>query len=243
MTDLLEQHLARTVNPLDDSDWLSVRRPVRLPRKRVALLAAAAVAAALLVAPAFGLGDRVLDLLQGPPAPPEVQTYFAADNAMRERMLAEAPAATHSLRERVAPVIVGEARGVAAIESPDGPIYLWAAPTEDGRQCWLIQAGADPATGRPYGAGTCEEQHPGGAIVPETFWTAERPSIQILHARVYDEAITRVDVEVEGSDSVSLPVVSGHALGTVSKEARVEAFVGRNADGDEVARSTTPEAG
>jgi hypothetical protein len=235
MTDLLEQHLARTVNPLDDSDWLSVRRPARLQRKRVALLAAAAVAAALLVAPPFGLGDRVLDLLQGPPAPPEVQTYFTTENAMRAR--AEA---THSLRERVAPTIVGEARGVAAIESPDGPIYLWAAPTQDGRQCWLIQAGGDPATGRPYGAGTCEDQHPAGAIVPDTFWTAERPSIQILHARVYDGAITRVDVEIGGSDPVSLPVVSGHVLGTVGKEARVEAFVGRNADGDEVARKTLP---
>jgi hypothetical protein len=110
------------------------------------------------------------------------------------------------------------------------------APTEDGRQCWLIQAGEERATRRPYGIGSCDEANPPGVIVSGTFWTNERPSIQIVHARVYDDSITRVDVELERAEGISLPVASGHALGTVSKDARVRAFVGRGADGEVVAR-------
>ena len=44
-------------------------------------VAVAAVTTALLVAPAFGIGDRVLDLIQGPPAPPAVQTEFSESSA------------------------------------------------------------------------------------------------------------------------------------------------------------------
>jgi hypothetical protein len=212
-------------------------RPSQRRRGRlVAVLAAALVLGALLVAPAPGIGGRLIDLLQGPPAPPEVQTHFAANDANREKMLAFAKEAGEKLHDRFSPVIASEARGVFAIQSPDGPIYLWAAPTEDGRQCWLIQAGAEVATGRPYGLGSCDSTDNSAALRPGTFWTAERPSVTIVHVRVYDETITRVDVESEGALALSLPVVAGYALGTVPKEERVLALVGRNADGVEVTR-------
>lgn len=234
MTDLLELHLGRLVNPIDDSDWLDVRRrarSMRRARNALALLAAAVVLAALLVTPALGIGGRLLDLLEGSPAPPEVQTYFATNDTLRERLFAEAEAAGHRLHDRFSAVVPGEARGVAAIDSADGPIYLWAAPTHDGRQCWLIQAGGDPATGRPYGAGSCDGASPSGAIVPDIFWTHERPSVRIVHVRVYDDAITRVDVETRTGDSLSLTVASGHALGTLPDGVGVAALVGRDADG------------
>jgi hypothetical protein len=242
MTDVLEQRLLRLENQIDDSDWLDVRRRAQLSRRlrpsrrRVVLAAAAAAAVTLAVAPAFGVGGRLLDLVQGSPAPPEVKKYFASSEALRDRLFAQSAAARHRMRERFSPLVLGDARGVAAIQSADGPIYLWAAPTEDGRQCWLIQAGEDRATGRPYGAGSCDDANPPGMIASGTFWTDERPSIQIVHARVYDDAITRVDVELDGAEGISLPVASGHALGTVAKDARVRAFVGRDADGDVVAR-------
>ena len=56
MTDVLEQHFARTVNPVDDSDWLAVVRRARRPRKRAAALAFVAAAVALLLTPALGIG-------------------------------------------------------------------------------------------------------------------------------------------------------------------------------------------
>jgi hypothetical protein len=235
MTDLLEHHLAATANPLDDSDWLAVVRRARRPRRRVALVAAAVIAAALVAAPAFG----VFDLLSGPSAPPEVQKYFADNSAILERLLADEPEATKAIRDRMLPGPVGEARGVAAIESPDGPIYLWAAPLLDrDGQCWLIQAGGDPATGRPYGTGSCDGSNWSDGMATDTFWTAERPSVRIVHARVYDDSITRVEVDLRAADPVDLPVVSGHALGTVPKDALVEGYVGLNADGDAVVRET-----
>jgi hypothetical protein len=206
----------------------------------VAVTAAAAVGA-LLVSPAFGLGERLLDLLQGPPAPPEVQAHFAASDALRRQLFAYSKAAGRVLHDRFSPVVAAEARGIAAIESRDGPIYLWAAPTEDGRHCWLIQAGAEVATGRPYGLGSCDAEEVGTKISPRTFWTAERPNVKIVHARVYDDAVTSVEIVVEGGMPVSLPVVAGHVLGTVAKGAAVLAFVARDAEGHEVTRRTLPD--
>jgi hypothetical protein len=60
----------------------------------------------------------------------------------------------------------------------------------------------------------------------------------MVYARVYDEAITHIDVEIEGEPTIPLHVVSGYALGAIPKEARLLALVGRNAEGDEVTRTT-----
>lgn len=211
----------------------------RSRRSAAIVIVLAALVGVLLVTPAFGIGGRVLDLIQGTPAPPEVQTHFAASNTHRANLFAFVDEAGHVLHDRFSPVVASEARGLFAIQSVDGPIYLWAAPTEDGRQCWLIQAGAAPATGRPYGKGSCDGTEEAMAIRPSFGWTAERPSVRIAHARVYDDSITRVDVEFEDASALTLPVVAGHALGTFANEPRpVVAFVGRDADGEEVARVT-----
>lgn len=224
----------------DRGDWLDVRRRARrMHRRRPALVLAAALAAVVVVTPAFGIGGRLLDLIQGPPAPPEVQTYFAANDGTREKMFAYAEAAGEKLHDRFSPVIASEARGVFAIESPDGPIYLWAAPTGDGRQCWLIQAGTENVAGSPRGLGGCDG--PVGqpsAMSPGVWRPAERPDIEIVHVRIYDDAITRIEVELESASPIPLPLVAGYALGTVAKEERIVAIVGRSADGEEVARFT-----
>ena len=239
MNDLLAQRFAQLHNPIDDSDWLDVRRRIRRPWRRAALAAAAAAAAALAVSPAFGLGGRLLGLVHGSPAPPEVRAYFAADNRLREQLFDHAGAAGDQLHDRYSRVIPDEARGVAAIASPDGPVFLWAAPTEDGRQCWLIQEGEEKATGRPYGYSVCDGLDHSGALVPDMVWTVERPSIYVVHVRVYDDSVTSVDVRFDDAPDLVLPVVSGHALGTMPKgeEPRFDAVVGRDADGDVVARA------
>ena len=239
MTDLLAQRFARVEETIDDADWLDVRRRARRPqRRRVGLVAALAAAVALLVTPTFGLGSRLLDLIQGRPAPHPVQAYFAADDALRRQLFAYADTAGRQLGDRYSAVDPQDARGIAAIESADGPIYLWAAPTQDGRQCWLIQAGADPATQRPYGFGACDDASSGrDPLVWERYWTQERPSVQIVHARVYDDAIRRIRIDVAGGAGLSVPVISGHALGTVPLGTQIEAVKGIDADGTVVARA------
>jgi hypothetical protein len=243
MTDLLEQHFSQLTNPVDDSDWRAIRRRARRPGRRVTLAAAAVVAAGLLVAPALGIGDRVLDLIRGEPAPRPVQESFAASNEFREQVLANPARARQGLAERFPRVIADQARGVAALDTVDGPIYLWVAPTEAGLHCWLIQTGEQPGTGRPHGHGSCDDgEHPFGPLRPGgPGWDFQRPNVKFLHVRVYDEEITRVDVELDGAAPMSLRVVSGHVLATVPLETRsLDVVVGRNAGGEEVARYTRP---
>jgi hypothetical protein len=241
MTDALGQQFAATANPLDDSDWEAIRSAARPRRRRVVLLAAAALVAAVAAVPALGLAGRLSDLVQGSPAPPTITTYFASSNALRRQLLAETPAAGQDLHARYTPVIADQAKGIAAIDSPDGPIFLWAAPTEAGGQCWLIQAGGDASSGRPYGYGSCDDLDSSRPLGTDAYWTAERPSVLILHARVRDDSIARVEVDFAGGGSVSLPVVSGHVLGTVSKDEHVVTWIGRDADGNEVARESVAD--
>jgi hypothetical protein len=173
-----------------------------------------------------------------------VQTSFAEGNAARQQRFAFAAAAGLALHDRFSPVIPSETRGVAEVDTADGPIYLWVAPTEGGRQCWLEQAGEDPATRRPYGFGSCDGIDHTGSLRPEgPGWTIERPSVLIFHVRVYYPSIARVQLELEGADELSLPVVSGHALGTIPKEehVRLRSVAGLNADGEVIAQWSAPD--
>jgi hypothetical protein len=243
MTDLLHQHFSQLTNPVDDSDWRAVRRRAGRSGRRVTLAAAAVVAGGLLVAPALGLGDRVLDLIRGEPAPRAVQESFAQRNEVREYFLEHHAEAREALADRFPRVIADQARGVAALDTVDGPIYLWVAPTEAGLHCWFIQTGEEPGTGRPYGRGSCDDgERPFGPLRPGgPGWDFQRPNVKFLHVRVYDEEITRVDVELDGAAPMSLRVVSGHVLATVPLETRaLDVVVGRNADGEEVARWVRP---
>jgi hypothetical protein len=242
MTDLLEQRFSQLRNPVDDSDWRAVRQRARRSGRRVALAAAMVLAAGLLVAPGVGIGGRMLHLIQGEPAPPPVQELFADNNRAREQLLEQNAEARQELARRFPRSIPGEARGVIALETVDGPISLWVAPTEDGRQCWLIQTGEDPVTGRAGGFGSCDGDDYRGAIQPEgPAWDYQRPSVKFFHVRVYDEDITRVDVEIDGLPPRSLPVASGHALTTTPLDARtLDVVVGRNSDDEEVARWVRP---
>ena len=107
-----------------------VVRLERRPRRRVwYALAAAVVVTALLVNPAFGFGDRILDWFRGSPAPEHVKEELRGMNAPEEvRALFQGPG-----------VRAEEARGVMAIETSRGPAYLWAAPTEAGGWCTIVQ--------------------------------------------------------------------------------------------------------
>lgn len=209
----------------------AARRRKGRRRRRWALVAVAAalLAGVLLVTPAFGIGNRLLSFIQGAPAPPEVQAYFAANDEYREKMLAYSERAGERLYLYSWPVMTRAARGVFAIESPDGPIYLWSAPTEDGRRCSLIQTGTEAATGHLSCDGAGDP-----VLKAEVLSTPERPSVWIVHARVAAGAITRVEIEVDGGPNVSLPVVAGYGFGIVPKTSRIVAFVGENAEGDKV---------
>jgi hypothetical protein len=246
---MLAELLDRVV-PVSDRgrpDWAEVmaiagtagvqRRRWKPPRRYVALVAALALAV-LLATPAFGVRDRILDLIDGAPAPAEVKTHFASSDALRTQLFESANEAGATLHDRFSPVVASRARGIFALDTEEGPIYLWAAPTEDGRQCWLVQSGADQTTGRPYGHGGCDRETHASGMQPQSWWTAERPSVTIVHARIYDNSITQVVAKLETGGTVAFPVAAGHALGTIEKDARLSALVGRNDEGEEIKRIT-----
>lgn len=213
-----------------------VLRSVRVGKRRrrlIAAFSAAALLGLLLATSASGIGGRLLDVIHGKKAPAEVKTYFAYSSEARAKLFASADKAGIELKDQFSPVIADEARGVFAIETPDGPIYLWAAPTEDGRQCWLLQALSTPG-----GSGSCDGIGEQAPFRPEILSTEERPSVQIVHARISDDTITAVDVLLDDAPRVPLAIADGHALGTVSSNAKITALVARNATGEEVARVT-----
>ncbi len=222
-------------------DWGDVQRRAaghRTARRRrfAALVTTAVVGTLFAVAPATGIVGELRDLVQGTPAPPPVQTAIAKSDAMRKEMYANRQEAGAVLHDRYSPVIASETRGVLALDAVDGPIYLWISPTEDGRECWLIQSGEEKRTGRPYGLGSCDgTKNP--AILPNVFWTADRPSVKVVHVRLSDAAVTDVRVEVEGAADLTLPVAEGHALGTIPKDADVRLLVALDKHGSELAHS------
>jgi len=191
-----------------------------------------ALLGAAIVSPAWSIGARFIDLVWSPSAPPAVQASFASNDVLRQQLLTFAKEAGATLRDRFSPVISERARGVIAIGSVDGPLYLWAAPTADGRECWMIQAGTERSTKRPYGMQACDQTGRSDEFLPSVWWTAELPNVKIVSARVYDDSISRVDVKTVSGATVQLRVVAGYALGTLARKERPLSFVARQANGE-----------
>lgn len=144
MSDSFETMLEGRFAALSDwdpsADWSDVvaRAAAERPRRKRRLLLAAAfvTVAALVAAPAFGLGGHVFRLFSaGEPAPAPVARSFLE-------------------LERGAPFqwrSAGEARKVLDVETPDGRVAVWAAPSNAGGFCIAVGT-----AGRDGGASTCD---------------------------------------------------------------------------------------
>jgi hypothetical protein len=257
-------------SPLDTTSTSTARheRPDRwkerwLTRRRLVVIALTGLLSALLVTPALGIGGRVLDLVQGTPAPPEVQTFFATSDAYPDaaRDPDEVGKALHD--RGPLPVIASEARLAFAIETPDGPVHIWTAPTKDGQHCSLYQWGDPLPNGqlpltniawggqgeRPLpvnGMAGCDGTDLGGPGPMKIVgvYTPLRPSVSMVRVWFYDPTITQIEVELQDAPPVSLPVVAVGkgfmAAGTIPRDEHFvwssTAVVARSADGTEVAR-------
>jgi len=218
------------------------RQSRRGRRHLVVALAITILAGVLLATPALGIGTRVLDLVQGTPAPPEVQTFFATSKAYMD--VASDPDAVAKVLNGLVqvPVIATEARLAFALDTSDGPIHIWTAPTTDGRQCELIQwgdplangqlpltgiawGGQDkPVDGPVNGMAGCDGTDLGGpGHGPGQLKIVGVPLEKASLVRVWfdDPTITRIEVDLQDAPSVLLPVVAvGKGLmaaGTIPK--------------------------
>lgn len=188
-------------------DWDDVTRRARRPRRRALLIGA--VVAAVLVPSCIALASS---WFTGTPAPREVKQRFRNFNAFVVKM-SEA-AAKKGLRERNPTAIASRAYGVLALETADGPVYLWAAPARGGGLCSVLQVyvrrykrpleltGCDGPRQRPLWAGVY-----GG----EAF-----PSGNFVQGRAFGGAVS-VTVAMSDGTLLRLPVRKTFFLAQIPK--------------------------
>jgi hypothetical protein len=93
-------------------------------RRRLVVAIAVALVAAVGAGAAFGLGDRLVDLIRGKPAPTTFQKIMEISHSRTGVPWLD--------RYEIA----GEWRGVTASPTPIGPAGIYAAPTTNGELCW-----------------------------------------------------------------------------------------------------------
>jgi hypothetical protein len=148
VTDELNKMFDALVPPTThEPDWDDVLErataavPLRQNRRLWYALAAAAVLLALLVSPAFGLGDRLVDFFTGSPAPKPVKRELSlGSNTEADRRIDELM--HQEVEDSV--VLTGQARGLFAVRTPAGILRIWGAPTSDGGLCTYLVLGEAP---------------------------------------------------------------------------------------------------
>jgi len=207
-------------------------RPVVVMAVAVAALAGAGIAIAA------GLGA-----FEGTPAPPEISTNFSQFNKMADQ------ATQQGFAQHFPQADVSKAHGVIEIQTPDGPEDLWAAPNDQGGQCYFIDWANDPPgqDGSKYGFGGCgtpatttKPIDPGGPI-----WIVGHPDLMTVNGTVSVDAAT-VQITFHDGSTMTLPVVEHMFLGSISKareqmdSARLEKVTAFDASGNQVAEWTSP---
>jgi hypothetical protein len=203
--------------------------------RRYAALGGLLAVLAVLATPAFGVIHRVRDLFEGTPATPLVEQHFSKWNEIGVKPPAPPPDNWN------APVVdTSKAHGVLSVQTSDGPLYLWAAPTGDGRDCWLLQFKRD---GNPnntvYGPSGCRGTRP--AADSEIDWSdfinESHPSLRILVGQAFSHA-TSVVVDLADQSTVKLPVVESFFLATIAPDATVTKITSYDSKGTQLAEST-----
>jgi hypothetical protein len=159
---LIRDFRSQTPEPAADSvraarAALAARIAGRTPwwRRRVLVAITVALIAAVGAGAALGLGDRLVDLIRGKPAPDTFQKMMAV-----------------SFRQPVFGYeLAGEWKGVTATPTEIGPLGIWANPTTNGGLCWqavVVDPEITVVRGHLTGACSARSWPPGGT------WQGER---------------------------------------------------------------------
>jgi hypothetical protein len=229
------------------SDWSEVLRRAAPARRRAfgPLIGALALLAVGVSAALAFAGVR--GLFFGTPAPRIVQQAFVRDNEMRKLMQDWARKHHKAAPAWIPPRVDGrQAHGVLAVNTSDGPLLLWAAPGDNGRQCWFIEFARDRIGQKhPTGGGRCDTTPPASHIAFGYGGSAAHITLRILSGRLYVAAAT---VDVVASDRTSgvtktyrLPVVDRYFLAAFPRSVRVPTRItARDSQGQVVAQISVP---
>lgn len=240
----LKTMLEAAVPPVDErgADWDDVLRRaergergdsgevVRLATRRRGrrvwyALAAAVLLTALLVNPAFGVGDRILDWFTGTPAPEDVKSELSGMEPPEE---VEALFRESGVREE-------EARGVMAIETRRGRAYLWAAPTEAGGWCTYVQLPTFEGAGS--GSVGCDIGRPGKdpLVVNSATDAGGAEPLTVLEGRVDPRRVVSLELVFADGSAEELRFVERFFIYEVLPGREPTVVVARDAQGRVVA--------
>lgn len=190
--------------------------------------------AAVLAVVALGLAACswvAVRAFEGTPAPPPIRKSFEFSNQ------ASATAAKRMGR-KFPQAEVDKAHGVVQVQTKDGPVDLWAAPSTDGASCFLVGAESDmTAKLQVASSGGCVPPHP-PAIAAGTYQGSEHPYTVVFG---YATRSARAEVRLWSGHTVTLPVVEHYFLGVLPVGSAVESVVGQDASGNVVARYKPPQ--
>lgn len=215
-----ERILARATRPAG-------RRNAFRFRPRLAL--GIAVAVLVLIPTGVAFGGKLASLFEGTPAPPDVSTSFGNFNRMADL------AVQQGFARKWPQVDASKAHGVIEVQTPDGPEDMWAAPNDQGGQCYFIDFSNDPVGqhGR-YGFGGCDTTE---KIGYGDVWTYVHPDLMTIYGSVQVDAAT-VRLTLDDGSTATLPVVEHLFLGSAAKGVKVDAVAALDAAGNQIAEKT-----
>jgi hypothetical protein len=233
LDDLLDEFVPP---PLARADWEDVLGRARRDRRRLALIVA--VLTALVIVPtALAFGGRLADWFEGKPAPASIRQDFVGFNADMQKMAVGTAKA--GLVRKAPQAIAARAHGVLALETADGPVYLWAAPRRGGGICWLTQLVA----AKRLAVLSCDEAWPlTRRLTFQTYGTVFYPSEQFIIGRVFGGAAS-VMVALSDGETTKLPVVEGLFVGAYPKHVHPLKIAAYNTAGARVATFGTLAGG
>jgi hypothetical protein len=220
------------------------RRPNRrgLRRLRPVLVAAVAVAALAGAGVAIAAG---IGAFEGTPAPPDVSASFSQLNRMPDVQV------QHGFAAKWPQADVSKAHGVIEVQTADGPEDLWAAPNDQGGQCYFIDWANDPPQqdGTKYGFGGCPPAWATSKPInpPGLVWVVGHPGLTTVWGSASADAAS-VELTLQDGSTVTLPVVEHVYLGSIDAPAgqsgigdtRIEKATAFDAFGNQVAEWTSP---
>lgn len=224
MTDAyLDALLDELVTAEPREQWNDVLGRARRSRRRY--VAAVAAVAVFVLAPATW---AAVDAFEGTPAPPPVRIDFRSANGYWARA---------QMRRRASRADVSKAHGVIQVQTSDGPLDLWAAPTSVGGTCLLVGWDSDLATADGPGEGLmCAPPTPPTSDNLTWVWTRAipaHPTYSEVWGYAYGAAAT-VEVGLQDGSSLTLPVAEHVFLGAIDRDATVVSLISRDADGNVV---------
>jgi hypothetical protein len=206
-------------------------------RRRLVVAIAIALVAAVGAGAALGLGDRLVDLIRGKPAPDQFQRMMAISHS--RTVFGRGP-------------VTGPWRGVTATQTPIGPAGIWVAPEESGGICWhAVIVDPEVTVVRGHVIGACGASQPRGLLeggvqgYEDTGRFTGKPtgrSFKLLVGRV-GRGATSVDAYLCGRRTpLRVPVRETFMLHALSAEAEVRRLVAFDENGRRLGETVPPHA-